>query len=286
MKETPMTKLTPRAIAELTPAMGLVLLIGKNPGSGQKTVAYTGRRKENGVIVDHRGSLVAMDGVIPVTFIELPYDEDEALAASTPPRHLELERHYLNVLGAVTTYADEVGPEAARNKLNGELRRGPVLESASGPLADALDAVREYVGMAQEDGRPANTVVQNVRDILTGYNTKVRLAVMEEIDSDFSAISYGDLTPSDALQRILRVAAAAPIIGNANAVETIYKINYRLPEVYSPSDPDDVLINEIGGIVSSAERSRAPSVEIMARINEALWRDEDETQNTGPAQEA
>ena len=74
------TKITPRPIAELTAAMGVVLLIGESGHRATPTRCVPGYRDEDGVIRTFAGDRVTEDGPEATSFLkELPYDQEEAL---------------------------------------------------------------------------------------------------------------------------------------------------------------------------------------------------------------
>lgn len=284
-----MTKITPRAISELTPAMGYVLLIGKNPNPGPKTITLTGMRKPNGVIVDHTGGLISLSQINPAAFIEMPFDEDEALSAATPPLHTELERHYIEIHALAHTGGDAEAEARTLIRLKAALRKGPMLETASGPMANALREVTAYIESTDPKAMPSHAGLDGIRAATEGYvaldgirailakHDKAALhAIMDAMEEEFFSISYGDLKPSEVVVRIMRAADAAPVIGAANAVRTIIKIDARLGETYSPEDPDDVLINDISSIISNCKRSREPAADTLRRINEVLARNLDD----------
>jgi hypothetical protein len=250
-----MTKIAPRSLAELSPEMGLVLLIGPSNVPGQGSRALTGRRKENGVIVTHDGHIPFLSDFDPTSFIEIPYDEGSALAPEARPCQSGLESHYLAVRNIALHTSKMFGDDEALRRIGAMIEQGPSVEMVAGSTADAIDALQGSFGLLKRDSdSDAGTKMFKLSEIFTQYDPRVRSEVLRSMEADeLYLVSIDDLKPEEAFARVARLVDAAPVIGAATAVTALIEFIRHLGDVYSESDPYDVALNEVSTILDSSE---------------------------------
>lgn len=242
-----MTKPLARPIRQLTPKMGVVLLIADTGLRGPKTHALTGRLGLSGSFITHDGQHLEDLGIEPVAFVEGAYDEDAVLKMLTPPTGAALEEIYFEFLDAITTIADKDGVEVAAERLKALSLTAPSVERTAGSVADAIDAVVSYIDIASRGDIRALRLIATLRDITDGFAPKIR----EQVLASLSEPGRRELDEPEALALIRRIERAAPALDAQTASDLIVQVCTSGPAYYGDETPDALRFRDISTLINA-----------------------------------
>jgi hypothetical protein len=214
-----MTKALPRLIRDLTPEMGIVLLIARSERRGQKTRSLTGYMDLTGALRAHDGLYLDEHAIEPFAFIERAYDEDDVLRMLQPGTPEVYETAYCDIHEALTIIFEESGADVAFARVKALCSALPFVERTQSPVADALDAAITYIDATNRFDIPAPDAIKMLCRIFASHDLKVRPHMLASINAEYERIRTLDDHQAAAL--ISRILAASYVLTAHTAADLI-----------------------------------------------------------------
>lgn len=206
-----MSKIRPRPISQLTPAMGFVLLIGKSNNDVMPTRAVTGRKTDHGTIVTIDGAPFACDARAAGAFIEIPYDQEAAAHCLAPPVSREVEDLYLSLRGIISALPEVIGAARTITTMNSLLGDRKLLDDTENPFMATLVETNSAIEMALRGTWMPERGVAEIRKVFTEGDKKTRYSQSTALRQ--TLLGHSHYAP-EILETFLRIADSEASIGS------------------------------------------------------------------------
>lgn len=244
-----------RPIIDLTPDMGLVLLIGRNSVPGTATRAALGYKTLDGKYLTADDEPFALGEHDAIAFIAKPYDDGAALAWDAPETPKAIIDLYAAVKGIAKDMPKSIGHDLTVKTIDSLLGDRSQLLYVSDPMMDALIEVSDGVGEVNAGHKSAQAALEDIRRIFRVCDSRSHRAQSHALRKDFSNHSN---VAHDQILTFLRIARSQSTLGDTETLRLLgifgSQIDMKLVE---GSEAERSLVHQLRKMVRNCNHNSA-----------------------------